>query len=161
MSLIIEDGTGVAGADSFVTVAEGEAFEVAYFGQSLAGSPQAKEAAWRRAFVVMSGLPWKNGLFPTFCGTIPDAVKNAQHVIARVEFQSPGSLSPVFDKSKAKTLIKVGEIAWQAKAGPNTVEAARPLVTMAQDFLNAARGECWEGGLLETSKGVTSWLLRA
>ena len=159
MALLLEDGTGVPGADSFVTVAECEAFAEAYFGASLTGSPQAKESALRRAFVVMSGLPWKPGVWPTFCGTIPDAVKNAQHVIARVEFQSPGSLSPVFDKSKAKTLTAVGSIQWTPKASPNTIEAARPAVTMALDFLNAARGECWEGGLLEKSGGV-QWLLR-
>ena len=159
MTLTIEDGTGVAGADSFVTVAECEAFAAAYFGHSLTGSPADKEAALRRAFVVMSGLPWKSGVWPTFCGTIPDAVKNAQHVIARVEFQSPGSLSPVFDKSKAKTLTQVGSIQWTPKGGANTFEAARPIVAMAMDFLNAARGECWEGGLLEKSGGV-QWLLR-
>jgi hypothetical protein len=44
MALIIENGTGVAGADSFVTVAECEAFALAYFGASLAGSPQTRKA---------------------------------------------------------------------------------------------------------------------
>jgi hypothetical protein len=159
VTLVIENGTGVPGADSFVTVAECEAFAAAYFGQSLAGSPANKEAALRRAFVVMSGLPWKPGVWPTFCGTIPAAVKNAQHVIARVEFQSPGSLSPVYDKSAAKVLTAAGPIQWTAKASPNTMEAARPVVTMAYDFLNAARGECWDGGLLEKS-GATQFLLR-
>lgn len=155
MTLTIEDGTGVAGADSFVTAAEYEAFATAYFGEAAT----ADEAALRRAFVVMSGLPWKTGVWPTFCGSIPANVKNAQHVIARVEFQSPGSLSPVFDKSKAKTLTAVGPIQWTPKAGPNTVEAARPAVTMALDFLKTVRGECWEGEPLEKSGGVT-WLMR-
>ena len=155
MTLTIEDGTGVAGADSFVTVAEYEAFVLAYFSETVF----ADEGALRRAFVVMSGLPWKPGVWPTFCETIPAEVKNAQAAIARVEAANPGSLSPVFDKSKAKTLTQVGSIQWTPKGGANTFEAARPIVAMAMDFLNAARGECWEGGLLEKSGGV-QWLLR-
>ena len=154
MPLLIEDGTGVAGADSFVTVAECEAFAAAYFGASLAGSAQNKEAALRRAFVVMSGLNWKPDLWPTFEGAIPAAVKNAQHVIARVEFQNPGALSPVFDRSQAKVLTAVGSLQWTAKATPATVEAARPVVTMALDFLKAA-------GLLQDDTGGVTWLMRA
>jgi hypothetical protein len=154
MTLTIENGTGVAGADSFETVAECEAFAVAYWGHSLTGSPQSKEAALRRAFVLMSALPWKPDLWPTFGGTIPQAVKNAQSAFARVEFQSPGSLSPVYDKSQAKTLTAVGSLQWTPKAGPNTVEAARPVVTMAHDFLKAA-------GLLQDDQGGVTWLNRA
>jgi hypothetical protein len=154
MPLTIENGTGVSGADSFVTVAECEAFAVAYFGASLAGSAQNKEAALRRAFVLMSALPWKPELWLTFGGTIPQAVKNAQHVFARVEFQSPGALSPVYDKSQAKTLTAVGSLQWTPKAGPNTVDAARPVVTMAMDFLKAA-------DLLQSDMGGASWLTRA
>lgn len=154
MALIIEDGTGVEGADSFETVEQCSAFALAYWGHSLTGSPTDKEAALRRAFVLMSVLPWKPDLWPTFGGTIPQAVKNAQSSIARVEFQSPGSLSPVYDKSQAKTLTAVGSLQWTPKAGPNTVEAARPVVTMAMDFLKAA-------GLLADDLGGVTWLNRA
>ena len=156
MTLTIENGTGVPGADSFVTVAEYEAFVLAYFGETVAGD----EGALRRSFVVMSNMPWNGDLWPTFCDEIPDAVKNAQMAIARVEDQSPGSLSPVFNKSQGKVLTAVGPIQWTPRAAPNTIEAARPVVTMALDFLKSARGECWAGGLLEDSGGVT-WLKRA
>jgi hypothetical protein len=153
MALIIEDGTGVAGADSFVTVAECSAFAVDYWGAALAGEPADKEAALRRSFVLMSVLPWCDDLWPTFEEEIPQAVKNAQSAIARVELQSPGSLSPVFNKSQAKTLTAVGSLQWTPKAGPNTIEAARPVVTMAMDFLKAA-------GLLQADTGGVQWLLR-
>ena len=154
MALIIEDGTGVAGADSFETVEECSQFAVDYWGQSLNGSPADKEAAMRRSFVLMSVLPWLPDLWPTFDGEIPDAVKHAQSSIARVEFQSPGSLSPVYNKSQAKTLTAVGSLQWTPKASPNTVEAARPVVTMAIDFLRAA-------GLLQAETGGVTWLNRA
>jgi hypothetical protein len=95
MPLTIENGTGVTGADSYVTVAECEAYAVAYYGAPLTGSPVKKEAALRRAYAYMMGLPWKQSAdYPLFGGTIPDAVKNAQHEFARAEFQSVGILSP-------------------------------------------------------------------
>ena len=135
MPLIIENGTGVTGADSFVTVAECEAFALAYFGASLAGSPTAKEGALRRAFVFMSGLRWRADLWPTFGGTIPQGIKNGQHVFARAEFQSVGVLSPSVTLAGAKVLTKVGSLEWTPKDGDNTVEAARPVVTMGFDFI--------------------------
>jgi len=154
MALTIEDGSGVAGADSFVTVAECSDFAAKYWGEPLPGSSQAKEAALRRAFVIMSGLNWKPDLWPAFGGEIPAAVGNAQSAIARVEFQSPGSLSPVFDKSQSKVLTAVGSLQWTPKATPATVEASRPVVTMAMDFLKAA-------GLMQADTGGVTWLARA
>lgn len=148
MTLTIEDSTGVDGADSFATVAEYEAFVLDYFGETVTGD----EPALRRAFVILSTQPWKVDLWPTFGGTIPAAVKNAQAAIARVEATNPGTLSPVYDRSQAKVLTAVGSIQWTPKAGPDTIEAARPAVTMAMDFLKAA-------GLLQ-SGGAVGWLER-
>jgi hypothetical protein len=147
MALTIEDGTGIDGADSFIDVTACAQFATDYFGSNLGHSTADKEAALRRAFVILSVQPWKAGLWPLFGGTIPAAVKNAQAAIARVEVQNPGTLSPVYDRSKAKVLTSVGNIGWTPKAGPSTVEAARPVVTMAMDFLKAA-------DLLELTGGV-------
>jgi hypothetical protein len=135
MSLIIEDGTGVPGADSFNTVAECSGHAVAYFGQSLAGNNTDKEAALRRAFVYMSALEWLPDLWPTFGGTIPEAVKLAQSVLARAEFQQVNALSPSVTLQGRKVLNKVGDLGWDVTRGPETVQAARPVVTMAMDFL--------------------------
>ncbi len=153
MALTIEDGTGVDGSDSFIDVTECDQFSTDYFGSSLSHSAQDKEAALRRAFVILSAMNWKIDLWPTFEGTIPVAVKNAQAALARVEVQDPGTLSPVYDRSNAKVLTAVEGIQWTAKAGPSTVDAARPVVTMAQDFLKAA-------GLLQ-STGPVKWLDRS
>jgi hypothetical protein len=135
MTLIIEDGTGVPNADSFNTVAECSAHAVAYFGESLTGNEADKEAALRRAFVYMSALDWLPDLWPTFGGTIPEAVKLAQSVFARAEFRNVNFLSPSVALQGRKVLNKVGEIGWDVTHGPNTVEAARPIVTMGMDFL--------------------------
>lgn len=136
MTLTIENGTGVTGADSFVTVEECSAHAVAYFVTSLHGNDVEKEAALRRAWVYMATLAWKADYpWPTLGGTIPEPVKVAQSVFARVEFQNVGALSPNVTRSSNKVLNKAGEIGWSVSHGPNTVEAARPVVTMAMDLL--------------------------
>jgi hypothetical protein len=135
MALIIENGTGVSGADSFVTVAECEAFALAYFGASLAGSPTAKESALRRAFGYMRSLSWCDAdAFPTFGGTIPQAVKDAQHIFARAEFQKVNALQPSVTQGQGKILNRVGQIGWQVTGG-SSVNAQRQTVTMAMDRL--------------------------
>lgn len=151
MALIIENGTGVPNADSFITVAECSAHAVAYFGQSLNGNNADKEAALRRAFVYMSALQWKPDLWPTFGGTIPEAVKLAQSVFARAEFQKVNALSPTVALQGRKVLNKVDAIGWDVQHGPNTIDAARPVVTMAMDFLAPylARNPAKSGGTFD------------
>ena len=135
MTLVIENGTGVSGADSFNTVAECSAHAVAYFGHSLTGNETDKEAALRRAWVYMAALQWLPDLWPTFGGTIPEPVKLAQSVLARAEFQAVGSLSPSVTLAGRKVLSQVGSLQWDVDHGSASVEASRPVVTMAMDLL--------------------------
>jgi hypothetical protein len=135
VALIIENGTGVANADSFVTVDDCAALAVAYFGSSLNHNVTDKEAALRRAWVYMRALEWLPDTWVTFGGTIPQPVKLAQCVLARLEIATPGYLNPGVTLSQLKVLNKVGEIGWEVRGGPVTVEASRPVVTMAFDLL--------------------------
>lgn len=135
MALIIENGSGVTGADSFETVAECEAFALLYFGSNLTGNTASKEASLRRAFYYMQGLRWKSGLWPTFGGSIPDGVKHAQTLFARAEHATTGTLSPDVTIGAQKTLTKVDSIQWQVTGPAATVENSRPVVTAAFDFL--------------------------
>ena len=135
MALVIETGAGIVGADSFNTVEACSAHAAAYFGASLSGNTADKEAALRRAWVFMAALDWKAGLWPTFGGTIPDAVKLAQSVLARVEFKAAGALSPEVTLSGRKVLTEVKGIKWQVVGDAATVEQSRPVVTMAMDLL--------------------------
>lgn len=135
MALVIEDGSGVTGADSFNTVAECTAHAIAYFGASLSGSDAMKESALRRAWVYMSALDWLPGLWPTFGGTIPEPVKVAQSVLARAEFKKAGALSPEVTLAGQKVLTEVKGIRWTVVGDANTVEQSRPVVTMAMDLL--------------------------
>ena len=135
MALIIENGTGVANADSFITVAQFDSYGVEYFGAALSGSNTEKEAALRRAFAYMRALEWMPDTWVTFGGTIPNVVKLAQSVFARAEFQKVNALSPTVTLRGNKVLNKVDAIGWDVNHGPNTVDASRPIVTMGMDFL--------------------------
>jgi hypothetical protein len=138
MSLTIENGTGVDGADSYVTVAECEAYATAYYGASLTGSPAAKEAALRRAYAYLMGLNWRADTYPLFGGTIPQAVKNAQHELARAEFQSVGILSPSGSlRDAVVSSEKVGEIAvsYDTSRITASVDAAAPYVTAGMRWI--------------------------
>jgi len=129
MALTTEDGTGVTGADSFVTAAEFAALE----------AEALQEAALRRAWVYMSALSWRDNLWATFGGAIPDPVKAAQAVLARAEAASIGALSPSVSPATQKTLTKVGDIGWTAHTADidedRLVELTRPINTMAMDLL--------------------------
>jgi len=135
MAVIVETGAGVAGADSFITVAEYDALHIALFAHFEHGSTAQKEAALRRAWYYMKSLSWKSDYpFPTLGGTIPADVKTAQAVFAHYELDNVNGLAPSVVAGQQKTLIKAGEIGWQAN-GISGVDAQRATVTMAIDLL--------------------------
>lgn len=134
-ALVIEDGTGVTGADSFGTETELDEFCAEYFGTSTGKTDVLRRAALRRSFVYMSALSWKSGLWPLFGGSIPDAIVRAQFALARVEVGSVGNLSPAVAPSPVKILTKAGDLAWTANPENSSVEESRPIITMAFDLL--------------------------
>jgi hypothetical protein len=135
MALTIEDGSGVAGADSFLSAQDAATREGLFFGDATILDDPSGEAALRRAWVYMSGLDWKANTWASFEGEIPDAVKTAQVVLARAEFASTGVLSPSVSLSVRRVLSKAGDIAWNTPATPSSVKDFRPVVTMAFDLL--------------------------
>ena len=133
MALVIEDGTGIAGADSFITLAEFADSEIDYFGAEIASTAPMREAAIRRAWLYMKSLKWRDE-FPVFDGTIHEDVKTAQGILARYEVATPSGLAPSVVPGQQKVLNRVGPIAWQV-TGSTGVDAQRAVVTMAQDLL--------------------------
>jgi hypothetical protein len=134
--LTIENGTGVTGADSFITVAELDAYSQAYFNQAAHDGNANKEAALRRVFVYMKGLSWKAAYpWPTMGGTIPDDIKLAQAILAYWEALTPNVLQPNVTPGQLKILTRVGELGWTA-TGQSGADAQRLRVTMALDLLS-------------------------
>lgn len=139
--MIIENGTGVAGADSFVTGAEYIAFTAAFYDETVT----ANEPALRRAFAHMRSLDWIDNAFPTFGGTIPQAVKDAQSIFARAEAANVGALAPSVTAGQSKVLVGVDSLQWQV-TGSGGVHAQRQTVLAALDMLK---------GLIRSGGAVT------
>ena len=135
MAVTIETGAGVTGADSYITAAQFTSLEAALFTLAVTGTDAAKEVGLRRAWVYLRALDWNASTFPLFLGTIPDVVKQAQMVLARAEIESEGTLSPDVTLSGKKVLTTVGDLSWTLQSAPNTVEASRPVISMAMDLL--------------------------
>jgi hypothetical protein len=133
--LTVEDGSGVTGADTFITVAELNEICLFYFGHQETGSEAMKNGALRRSFLYLKSLNWKSDYpFPTLGGTIPEEIKLAQGIFAHFEKESPNGLQPNVVPGQQKVLNRVGEIGWQV-TGQTGVDAQRAVVTMGDDLL--------------------------
>lgn len=155
MALTVEDGTNVAGADAYSSVADCSAWAIKYYGHALTGSPDDKEAAIRRAVAYLDGLKWKGTrthgrgqslAWPrggvTDCegltiasDEIPDELIFAQHVLARIEFQSPGALSPSLNLGAVvkREKVDVIEVEYDTARMQGNADELRQIVTMAMD----------------------------
>lgn len=135
MALVVENGTGVAGAESFITVAEYDTLHTNIFAHTEHGSNEQKEAALRRSWYYLKSLTWGEDYpFPTLGGTIPADVKLAQALLAHYELDNVNGLAPSVVPGQQKVLNRVGEIGWQAM-GQAGADAQRAVVTMAADLL--------------------------
>ena len=135
MALTIENGTGIAGADSFASLAEYATTQTDLFGAALDGTDVLKEAALRRAFLYLKSLSWKSAYpFPTLGGEIPADVKTAQAILARYEQANPNGLQPTVVPGQQKVLTRVGELSWTVM-GQSGADAQRASVFMADDLL--------------------------
>lgn len=130
MALVIEDGTGVVGADSYGTRA-GLITHVANYYGGIVPDTDASDVPMRAAFAYMNGLKWKgsrtygrsqSGALPRTdlvdcdgndiaVDEIPDEATLAQYDLAWAEMSAPGVLSPSYRLTDAAvTMEKVGEI---------------------------------------------------
>ena len=135
MPLTIENGTGVAGADSYITLAQYAAAQVDLFGAALDGTDVLREAALRRAWYYLKSLDWRADYpFPALGGTIPEDVRTAQAILARYEQANPNGLQPNVVPGQQKVLTQVGDLAWTV-TGQTGADAQRAVVMMAADLL--------------------------
>lgn len=156
MALVIEDGSIVAGAESFATAAELVTY-AANFGRTIPAETPAQEALLRRAALQMSAMSWKGGLvselqalsWPRYdvyrenwlvpSDSIPAQVKAGQMALA-TEIHAD-DLAPPELKSGAVESEKVGPISTTyAKASDYTARPAATRQSYAQfgPFLQAS-----------------------
>jgi hypothetical protein len=162
MPLIIEDGSCVAGADSFVTLAEADAHFASYGGFWTATDDARKEAALRRGALWLStSFSWSGkktcsvnmlslpraGLIDCDGNALPDNTidprfKLAQLLAASYELRYPNGLSPsiVLGKQILKEKVDVIEVTYmtadqQVAGSGGAISSQRPVLTQVNDLL--------------------------
>lgn len=144
MTLTPEDGTGLAAADSYVTLAAYQAYGAAR-GWTLGADDPADEVNLRRAFDGINRL-WsylgaaetdeQAGAFPRTLWTgVPQRVKDAQCELA---YLVQGGLDPfaTIDSSATSETIKVGPIS----IGGDSLPTGRPRVVAVEGLLRPYLG---------------------
>lgn len=165
MALIIETGAGVTGAEAYADAAALDTWTASMFGAASSETTANKEAAIRRAVRFLEGLSW-TGIkthgrlqplswprawavdidgWALAADEVPAEVIEAQHILARAELATPGTLAPTVTLADRKTLTGLDSLEWTPAAAPATVSASRPVVTMAMDRLR---------GLVQSSVNV-------
>ena len=167
MTLTVEDGTGLAGADAFVSLADCTTYCTAHGLTDWTGQPSSppdlKEAAIRRATSHLSNaFTWKgyrlNGRSQALAwpragvrdqegedvasDEVPVEIVQACCEIAARELTTPGFMTPDVTLTDRVKREKVGPIETEYAATPLTAEAAKPIVSLVNDLI---------GGLLATS----------
>lgn len=173
MALVVEDGSGVANAESYLSAADADTYHTARANTAWTGTTDAKEAALRRATTYLDArfaTRWPgvrtNGrsqglMWPRIDATdaegndigsdeIPVEVLNALAEAALRELSDPGSLSPDVTNSAGGAVIR-------EKVGPLEVEYSegsqgrlRPLIQILDDILAPLLG----------ARTNVAWLMR-
>lgn len=160
MALIVEDGTGLANADAFVSVADCTTYCDA---QGLTGwtertsDPDADEAAIRRATTWLSNsFIWKgyklNGRSQALAwpradvedeedeevasDEVPAEIVTACCIAAAYERENPGGLSPNVTLTDRVKSEQIGPIRTEYASSAMTADAARPVLTLVRDIIS-------------------------
>ena len=175
MALTVEDGTGLADADAFISLAYANTFHRERHNTDwLGGDVADQEAAIRNVTLYMSeSLPWegvptherrqalafpREGLYDKHdlsikIDEIPRELEQACALLSLYELQNPGTFTTAtFDRGRILTRKKIGPIEKQWSVINQTPAAARPTVIMAMDLISqffggpAARQSSLVGG---------------
>ena len=155
MALTVEDGTGLADADAYISLADAEAYYLDFNGTAWTGDDADKEAAIRRGARYLDGLRWKGvrtqkraqalawprygatdcdgTLIPS--GEVPIEVEQANALLAFYELANPGSLDPTVTIATLAKREKVDVIEVEYRGSAPTVQNSRPVVTAAMDLI--------------------------
>lgn len=140
MVLVIEDGNGVADADSFADAIAYRAWVLKFFNETVSDADSAIEAAIHRTVAYMNTLNWLGTqdhelCFPRDSATdIPKAVINAQHAFTKAELETPNALSPSIQGGNQSVLKRAGDIEFEIfqSTGNDRVN-----INMAMDFISS------------------------
>ena len=127
MALVIEDGSIVAGADSFATVAEFATYATNY-GRTVTDDTDAVEALLRRAALQMGDMPWKG-----YTANREQALCWPRYSVMANGWEIPSSMIPPRIKAGqmalACELYADDQAPAELKSGPIVSEKVGPLET--------------------------------
>lgn len=156
MALIIEDGTGLSNADSFVSIADADAYHAAIGNSTWTGTDEVKEQALRRASRFLSdSFKWKGYpvrgrdqslAWPRFyvedsegygidSDEIPSEITKATNELALLELITPGTMTPTVTLSERVKREKVGPLEVEYLNAGVDAWADRPVVTKVIDLV--------------------------
>lgn len=168
MALTVEDGTGLADADAFVSLTDCDAYHTARGNSAWTGTDADKESAIRRATAFMTyAFTWKgfplngrdqalawprsgvtdNDGYYVAVDEVPREVVDATCEAALRELESPGSLYPDVTLTDRVKSEQVGPLRVEYFANAMSAEASRLVVTIIRDLVR---------GLLKASGGIYS-----
>lgn len=164
MTLTVEDGTGLAAADAFVSVEDCDTYCTAHGltdWTDATSDPDADEAAIRRATTWLStAFKWSgtklNGraqalAWPRVDATdgdgedietdeVPAEIVEATCIAAAYERANPGGLAPAVVMADRVKREKVGSLEVEYAGVANTPDAARPVLTRVLDLVDGLIG---------------------
>lgn len=159
MALVIENGSIVAGADSFATAAELVTY-AANFGRTIPDTEGAQESLLRRAYLEMLALPWKGGIVnPNQTGAWPryDVMRNewlvaSDSIPSQIKAGQMALATEIYADDLVDPETKVGAIESE-KVGPISTTFAKASKTASKP---AARRQSYAqfDGFLESSSQV-------
>ena len=156
MTLTVEDGTGLAAADAFVSVAGCDTYHTNKGNSTWTGTGAVKEVAIRRATAWLSDhFTWKGDLvngrtqalaWPRYgvvdrngwsvaSDSLPRELVDATCEAALRELVTPGTLTPDVTMTDRVKSEKVSSIAVEYFPAPGSADASRPVVTAIFDML--------------------------
>ena len=155
MALTVEDGSNVTGADAYVSLADADAYYLAYNGVAWPGTDIEKESAIRRATRYLDGIRWK-GIkasgrsqpleWPRFgvydcdgyvvpSDEVPVEVVDACSLLSFYEAANPGGLDPNVTLTQIAKREKVDVIEVEYNGAAVTAQNVRPVITGAMDLI--------------------------
>lgn len=161
MALTVEDGTGLADADAFVSVADCDTYcaarGLADWNGAVSSPSDTKEAAIRRATAYLSsGFTWKglrlNGRAQALAwprtgaeddenntvasDEVPVEIVQACCELAGYEIANPGGLTPAVTLTDRVRRESVGPISTEYASTGMSIDAARPVLTLVNDIIS-------------------------
>lgn len=167
MTFVVEDGSGVTGANSYASIDQADAYHLARgntaWAEALSSPDDARESALVRATAWIDGVYGSrfsgkrtNGRsqslqWPRTCATdaeceiissdeIPVEIINATCEAALRELADAGSLSPDYIQSQRVVSEQVGSLSVTYQSTFGGARDARPVLTIIQDILSTLIG---------------------